>query len=253
MTIKLYFKYLFYNLVFVFIAVPVFIISISLMYLVPASQVVKLTNWHTRFFFKLLNIKATYHFKKVENIKGALVVANHISWMDIMVMSEAYNIMFIAKTELRTWPILGKVIEKYGSIFVRKSRQELKTVNTKIISKIKKNHSVAVFPEGFTTDGDTVLPFRSAIFQVAIDTKCPVVPIVITYLDKNKNNIAPKITYNNKNLWQSAKDTVKLSPIDIHIFQLPMIDPGQFKDRNDLCEYVQLKIQEQYLKVINHE
>ncbi len=235
------------------IEVPLFSLVLCSIYIAPLPIMLKIINCHTRFFFWLFRINTKYKMlQKTDNSNqtiGNMFIANHISWIDILIMMGLYHIRFIAKAELKNWPIFGKVMVKYGTIFVKQSRHELKTINSKIEKNLLEGNSLVVFPEGETTDGKTVYQFKSAIFQVAIDSKCNMIPVVINYLDKNGNNIAPKISYSKKNLFQSIKDTVANCPFDIEITELQTVHAADFADRNQLRSYIEQQIKEHYLKV----
>lgn len=252
-TIKLYCKYFIYTLLIILVELPCFALVMGAIYVAPLPIMLKIINLHTKFFFWLFRINTKYKMiEKIDNSKqvmGNMFIANHISWIDILIMMGFYHIRFIAKIELKSWPIFGKVMVKYGTIFLKQSRHELKTINSKIEKKLLAGNSLVIFPEGETTDGKTVYQFKSAIFQVAIDSKCKLIPVVINYLDKNGKNIAPNISYSKKNLFQSIKDTVANCPFDIEITQLKVVCAADFTDRNQLKSYVEQHIRDHYLKV----
>ena len=253
-----YLQYILYTIILIFIELPCWLFILLIVYIAPLSITSKIINVHTKFFLRLFRIKIKYNFNEQNkiNIKkfdplGSMLISNHISWIDILAMLGAYNkISFIAKAELKKWPILGKIIIKYNTIFVQQNRFELKNINLSIANQINNGLLVAVFPEGETTDGKTVYQFKSAIFQGAINAECAVIPLVINYLDKNGNNIAPTITYSKKNLFRSIKDTIYNTPFVIEITELPVINTSNFTNRNHLRDHVEQTIKEYYLKVI---
>jgi 1-acyl-sn-glycerol-3-phosphate acyltransferase len=256
-ALKLYCKYFIYSVLLILVEIPVLSLVLLTIYIAPLPIMLKIINYHTKFFFWLFRINTKYTLLKTNYNNqakiGNMYIANHISWIDILLMMRIYYIRFIAKAELKRWPIFGKVMIKYGTIFVTQSHNELRTVNVKIGNNLLNGNSLVVFPEGETTDGKTVYNFKTAIFQVAIDSKSQIIPVVINYLDKSGKNIAPNISYSKKNLFQSIKNTVKNCAFNIEITELSAINAEQFANRNELRFYVEQKIKEHYLKVFSNE
>ena len=113
-----------------------------------------------------------------------LVVANHVSWLDILVMNASHPVRFLSKSDVKAWPLLGRLIEGSGTLFIERSkrRDALRVVQT-ITRYLRDGHRIAVFPEGTTNDGINVLPFHGNLIQAALDAPCPVTPVGIRYLD----------------------------------------------------------------------
>lgn len=113
---------------------------------------------------------------------GCLLVANHISWVDIFVINALSPSAFVSKTEVRAWPIVGWLAARNDTVFLRRgSRGHAKIVNAEIAALLKAGRNVAVFPEGTTTDGSHVLHFHAALLQPAIAAGKPVQPLAISY------------------------------------------------------------------------
>lgn len=111
-----------------------------------------------------------------------LVVANHISWLDIFVLMSLYPSGFIAKQSIREWPVVGNLAAQVGTVFInRESRQDAAAVSRCIAQSLADGQSVTFFPEARTSDGLTVLPFKAALFQSAIDTATPVQAMALRY------------------------------------------------------------------------
>lgn len=113
---------------------------------------------------------------------GALVVANHISWIDIYLINAVLPAAFVAKEEVRRWPVLGWLAAKNDTIFLRRgSRGHAQIINKEVATVLDKGQFVAVFPEGTTTDGRSILHFHSALIQPALAVGKPVLPVGISY------------------------------------------------------------------------
>ncbi|MBP0628092.1 lysophospholipid acyltransferase family protein [Cupriavidus sp. AcVe19-1a] len=115
---------------------------------------------------------------------GALVVSNHISWLDIYVIHSWQPVRFVAKSEIRDWPLIGWLCDKTGTIFIERARKrDAHRVLHDITDVMLQGDFVGVFPEGTTTDGTEVLPFHANLMQAPISGGLPVQPIGLNYLD----------------------------------------------------------------------
>lgn len=124
---------------------------------------------------------------------GCLIVANHVSWLDIFVINALRPAAFIAKTEVRAWPLIGWLAARNDTVFLnRGSRQHARRVNAEIDAQLEAGCDVAVFPEGGTTDGARLLDFHAALLQPAIETGRPVWPLALSYHDAHgRRSLAP--------------------------------------------------------------
>ncbi|MCB1895934.1 MAG: 1-acyl-sn-glycerol-3-phosphate acyltransferase [Zoogloeaceae bacterium] len=113
---------------------------------------------------------------------GSVIVANHVSWVDIFAINAVAPASFVAKSEVRAWPVIGWLAARNDTIFVRRaSRVHTLSVNRQIADLIARGRLTAMFPEGTTSDGADVLPFHAALLQPAIDAGAQVVPLAIRY------------------------------------------------------------------------
>jgi lyso-ornithine lipid O-acyltransferase len=97
-------------------------------------------------------------------VKGA-VVANHSSWLDILVLNAAQRVYFVAKSEVKGWPGIGWLAQATGTIFIRRKGADAKLHQELLESRLKAGHRLLFFPEGTSTDSIRVLPFKSTLFQ----------------------------------------------------------------------------------------
>lgn len=122
-----------------------------------------------------------------------LIVANHISWLDIIALDTQTAARFVSKDEVLAWPVIGLLPKWSGTFFLQRgSAAAVGRLNTEIVDALKQQASVAVFPEGATSNGEQVHRFYSAILQAGIDSGVPVQPVVIRYYrDGQRDTIAP--------------------------------------------------------------
>lgn len=124
---------------------------------------------------------------------GSLLVANHISWLDIFLLNAAQPAAFVSKAEVRQWPAIGWLSARTDTIFLRRgSRGHARIVNGEIIRVLHAGRFVALFPEGTTSDGGSLLHFHGALLQPAIEAGRPIVPLTLSYHDRNgRRSTAP--------------------------------------------------------------
>ncbi|HXZ88325.1 MAG TPA: lysophospholipid acyltransferase family protein [Candidatus Binataceae bacterium] len=113
-----------------------------------------------------------------------LLVANHVSWLDICVLCSIEGALFVAKDDLAGWPIIGRITRAFGHFLHRRgSLRDAARVKDRVAAALRTNWPVAVFPEGTTGDGRALMPFYPAMIQAAVDARAMVQPVAIRYLD----------------------------------------------------------------------
>ena len=113
---------------------------------------------------------------------NVIVVANHVSWLDIFALHAAGPVRFIAKAEIARWPVLGRLVAGVGTLFVERARRhDTHRVNREVAKALAAGDIVAVFPEGTTTDGSTLLPFKGSLLQPIVDAAGALQPVAIRY------------------------------------------------------------------------
>ena len=119
------------------------------------------------------------------NQKKYLMVANHISWMDIIVIQSIKPCIFVAKSDVASWPLFGWVAQMTGTIFIKRDKvSDIKKALRKMKRRLIKR-SVCIFPEGTSTNGRYLLPFKSNLFQSSIDTNKSILPLCLRYEQNN--------------------------------------------------------------------
>ena len=114
----------------------------------------------------------------------ALMVANHISWLDISVIHAARHCRFVSKSDIRDWPLVGLLATGAGTLFIeRASRKDALRMVKDMADAMQEGDVVAVFPEGTTSDGRDLLPFHANLIQSAIQANVPVQPMSLKFVD----------------------------------------------------------------------
>jgi 1-acyl-sn-glycerol-3-phosphate acyltransferase len=117
--------------------------------------------------------------------RGTLVVANHISWLDIAaVHAVCPRARFVSKSDVKRWPLLGWLIGAVGTLFIERERKrDAMRVVHQMAEALAAGDVVAVFPEGTTGDGRALLPFHANLLQAAIATEAPIQPVALRYTE----------------------------------------------------------------------
>nr|WP_315213661.1 lysophospholipid acyltransferase family protein [uncultured Duganella sp.] len=138
--------------------------------------------WSTR-LLKMCNVKVEQQ-AAAPMLERAVVVANHVSWLDIFVVHSLHPSHFVAKAEIRSWPLAGWLAEKAGTVFIsRGNRRDLRHIFKGLVTTLERGERVAFFPEGTTSSQGKLLPFHANLFEAAIDAKVPVQPVALSYVD----------------------------------------------------------------------
>lgn len=141
----------------------------------------------------VLNVKVSLHGLRGE-VKQRLIVANHLSYLDVLILGAFYPSLFITSVEIKETFLLGKLTELAGCFFVER-RKEKRTETTKgeelenMAQKLNAGHNVFLFPEGTSSDGCQVLPFKATFFQLAVDANIPVLPLTLSYSGAGKDAV----------------------------------------------------------------
>lgn len=121
-----------------------------------------------RVFLRLFGVRVTVFGAPPSPGSPSLVLANHVSWLDIPVLSSLLPLSFIAKQEIAGWPLVGVLAKLQGSVFVDRSRKAATAeVNTLVARRLAAGDAIVLFPEGTTGDGRRLLPFRSSLVGAA--------------------------------------------------------------------------------------
>lgn len=119
----------------------------------------------------------------------SLWVSNHVSWLDIFILSGVRSVLFVAKAEIRDWPVLGWLVARVGAIFLnRNQRHSLKQVGLEMQERFQRQEVIGLFAEGTTSDGFDVLPFRSSLFDPAIKAGLDIQPVALRFFYKGQRS-----------------------------------------------------------------
>jgi 1-acyl-sn-glycerol-3-phosphate acyltransferase len=141
--------------------------------------------------------------------RGALLVCNHVSWLDIYLIYAAQRVHFVSKAEVRAWPVAGWLAHKTGTLFLERGRRaDTARVNAEMRTLLASGAWVAVFPEGTTSDGRDLKRFLPSLLQPAVELNCPIVPAALRYRSLEGQYSAEPAYIDQMSIWQSLKQIV---------------------------------------------
>jgi 1-acyl-sn-glycerol-3-phosphate acyltransferase len=130
----------------------------------------------------LLGIRVASANESLAGMDHGLLVANHVSFIDIFVINAVLPCAFVAKSEVAQWPLIGWLAGHADTIFIQRgSRKAAHRTHQQMVEALGAGRRLAIFPEGTTTAGDRLLPFHAALFQSAIDAAVPVHALALSY------------------------------------------------------------------------
>lgn len=167
---------------------------------------------------------------------GLLLVANHISWLDIPLLAAVRPGRMLAKAEIRQWPVAGALTARGGALFIERDRlRALPTTVARIADTLRDGAAVVVFPEGSTWCGRAQGQFRRAVFQAALDAAVPVQPVRLHYrLDGGAATTAPAFV-GSDSLLASVWRVVSARGLVAEVRVQPVLAPGSAPDRRALA------------------
>ncbi len=208
--------------------------------------------WH-RVMCRLLHIRVKVVGTPLENNGPVLFVSNHVSWMDILVLGHVAKASFIARGDMQSWPFLGRLSKLHETVFIdREKRSTAHQQTIQLSSRLANGDSLILFPEGTTSDGGRVLPFKSALFGVtekvleadAVKEHLNVQPVTLVY--KQINN-APSRRHNRPRVaWYGDMDfgphfweALAIENVQVEVHFHEPISRASFKNRKEMTQYCQ--------------
>ncbi|MES2637033.1 MAG: lysophospholipid acyltransferase family protein [Pseudomonadota bacterium] len=168
--------------------------------------------------------------------KGIMFVANHVSWADIHALNSQIALRFIAKAEIRSWPIFGYLAYKANPLFIDRSKKQVAGKIVKITTEsLVQGDNLCFFPEGTTTDGTHTLSFKSSVLQAAIDANTAIWPVAIRYTNLD-GSINTKMAYAGEiGLVESMQQIINVKNARVTLHFLTPIDASK-QNRRDLTQ-----------------
>lgn len=183
------------------------------------------------------------------NLNGRILVANHVSWLDVFALNAVVPACFVAKSEIRDWPLLGWLCHRAGTLFVKRNiRRDTVRINREISSVIKQGECIAVFPEGTSTDSELPGHFHSSLLQVAVDINVAIWPVAIRYHDSAGKANSDAAFVGDMTFIQSLWKIMCSPSLHVTLYYLPPLS-NEGKNRRSLASEAQGSIHMELAKL----
>jgi 1-acyl-sn-glycerol-3-phosphate acyltransferase len=195
------------------------------------------TRWFFRSVLRAFNVRlAVFNADELAPGRGALVVNNHISWLDIVAVNAVRPMRALAKVEVRSWPLLGWLASAAGTVYVDRERLRLlPSAVSELASVMRAGSQVNVTPEGTSWCGLASGRFHTAPFQAALAGGVPVIPVAFRFrMGDGRETTAPAFI-GDETLIDSMRRVARLRDLVMEVHVLPSIQPGAATDRRTLA------------------
>lgn len=193
----------------------------------PLPGHLSFTRTYCRTILRCLGIRITVSGGPVRNLRGQLVVSNHVSWVDIFAIGALLPGTFVARADLIDWPGVGLAARMANVIPIeRNSLRQLPGVIDAVVERLHSGRTVVAFPEGTTYCGLDAGRFRPAMFQAAIAALRPVQPLRLTYRHRDGSPSTVTAFLGHESLWASLSRTVRARHTTVHVEVLPLQLPN---------------------------
>lgn len=219
-------------------------------------------HWYHRQVCKLVGIRL--HIDgSVARERGVLLISNHVSWLDIMVLSAVAPVSFVAKQEVASWPFVSWLAKLQRSVFVDRTRRtEVTDKANEILERLEAGDHIVLFAEGTSSDGNGVVPFETSLFAAAKPTQARAAggdicaqTLALTYTKLHGIALCrrgrPVVAwYGDMNLASHAWRLLGLGPLDAFIRIGPPVPLDDFADRKALARYAEAKVRKDVAELL---
>jgi lyso-ornithine lipid O-acyltransferase len=228
-------------------ALRIALLAVPLMILLPLHML-----WHLlklpspwammflRIAARVMGVRVKSHGRPLR--RDVLFVANHVSWHDIPILGGITGTAFVAQDGVRNWPVIGWLATINRTIFIsRTAKQNVAHQIAELREAFAQNWSVTLFPEGTTSDGTGLLPFKQSLFESLAPPPKPMLvqPVLLDFGD-----VGPEIAWLGEETgWESAfRAFTRPGSYLVHVYFLDPFDPGKLADRKEVCTEAKRRI-----------
>lgn len=236
----------------IFIITTLIMIVVHQAYYLFTKDFMTIAKWYHGFCLKLFGIRVKIIGQRPEKDKQYLFLSNHLSHMDIIVLGSILDTVFVSKDDVAKWPIFGLLAKLQKTVFIARTKAGLQNAKTMIEERTKIGQSLVLFPEGTSTRGNGVYPFKSSLISVFenIENKPIVQPIVIKHVRLNGQDVTTndqRDTYAwhieddlaiHEHLWRMAQQPSFV--IEVHFLETLSLE--DFEDRKVFTANIEQKI-----------
>ncbi len=221
-----------------------------------------LPHWYHRRVARLFGIRV-HLAGAVQREAPVLLVSNHVSWLDIIVLSSIAPLSFVSKSEVDEWPIINQFARLQRTVFVdRNKRLSVRDTAMEIASRLETGDCLVLFAEGTSGDGNQVLPFKSSLFAAVSDfsgaageSKTSVQTATLVYtrlngLPLNRGQRPLIAWYGGMEILTHAWELLKLGPVDVSIRVSEPAPLQDFKGRKQIAAYTEILVRQNFTELL---
>lgn len=226
-----------------------FVIAGLMFPLVKKPVKLRLTRWWCKHLLSAFNIRVISkgHIPPTHDLFNTMFVGNHISWADIHALNSLVPLRFVAKSEIRGWPIFGYLANKANALFIdRSKRHDAARIVDTTVTSLKAGDNLCLFPEGTTTDGTEMKSFKSSLIQAAIQAESTIWPVAIHYPHAD-GSINTEMAYAGETTLPESMQAVlrQKSPVVELTFLQPIhVNELTNKDRRTITSHIEHQIRQ---------
>ena len=219
-------------------------------------------HWYHRQVCKILGLRLNIE-GSVARERGVLLISNHVSWLDIAVLSTVAPVSFVAKQEVASWPFVSWLAKLQRTVFVdRARRREVTDKANEIGERLKAGDHIVLFAEGTSSDGNAVVPFKTPLFAAAkppggqaLGADICVQTLALTYTKLHGLPLCrrgrPLVAwYGDMDMASHAWRLLGLGPLDVHIRVGPPVPLDEFPDRKALARYAEDRVRRDVVELL---
>ena len=200
---------------------------------------------------KILNIRISIS-SDTTLLHSGILVTNHISWLDVFVLNAVLPMRFVAKAEVQHWPVIGWFCGRAQTLFIERGRaRDAARINKQIVQLLQDGDSLAVFPEGTSTDGTAVGDFHASLLQPAIDAAVLIHPVAIRYQDAEGAHCTAPAYIDDISFATSLWNILKCRNLHVQLLATPSLDAAG-SDRRTLTRQAYRQINEAVMAMHAH-
>jgi len=167
---------------------------------------------------------------------GRMLLVNHVSWIDPFALNAALPSRFVAKSEIRAWPLLGMLVTLVGALYIERGRRHaVASMNHRVRDRLRAGETVAVFAEGTTTDGRSLLPFHSNLLAPALEVDAECWPVALRYTEDGEPSTAAAFV-GEMSIVESIWNILMARRLQIEVAFLEPVPTGGRRNRHHVAE-----------------
>lgn len=237
--------------------IPVFFIHAALVNLFFINDdmkrrraLTKVSAFYSKLYLRFIGFKISLNGELPKS--GFLIIGNHMSYLDILIYLSFFETLFVTSVEMKERFFIGHITRIAGCLFVeRRNPRKLHEEMTTIKKYFNAGFNVCIFPEGTSSNGESVLPFKKSLFQIPIDTHVPIQPIILKYRKIDGKDFGPEncdkvCWYGGLGFFKHLFTLFTLRRVEADLTVISQIESKKFSDRKELSDFAFALVSEKY-------